>query len=340
MSPEQKAELDELMAEAEKTAHMTAAEFGSQYAVPFEPSLAYDPKTAEGLALLQATPLALDQDEMDKLGKAGFVISEKKHFPTFAYGYQSLYALDLPVYVSADSILHAVHRSYDAILKSVELASLAPEMQTLLQSMRGSLAAGGGSALGAAARADADLYTAVALALLTDKPVAPVAGATQSKIDALVAGAKAHQGIAEVELFGSTSDHGLLAVRAARPLHGLAGARALLPRDDVARPRRFPPRRDPARRLAGLPAPPARGRATSSARSRRAMPSRRFERIDGAIRAFVGEPDYMTLPELDALLADLGQSSERGPRGDPGREDRAGDRATAATARSASRATS
>lgn len=31
---------------------------------------------------------------------------------------------DLPVFVSADSIMHAVHRSYDGILESVEQAQL------------------------------------------------------------------------------------------------------------------------------------------------------------------------------------------------------------------------
>ena len=41
-------------------------------------------------------------------------------FPTFVYGYKSIYAADLPVYVSADSVLYAAHHSYDKILELVE----------------------------------------------------------------------------------------------------------------------------------------------------------------------------------------------------------------------------
>lgn len=311
LSPEQQAELDKLLAEAETSANMTAADFASQYAVPFESGPAYDPKTADGMALIQASALALDQDELDKLGKSGFVISEKKHFPTFAYGYESIYAMDLPVYVSADSILHAVHRSYDAILKSVELASLAPEMQTLLGSMRDSLAAGGGSALGAQARADADLYTAVAIALLTDKPIAPVAGASQGTIDDLVAKAKAHQGIAEVSLFGSsrTMDFSQFEPRGhytdAPELERYFRAMMWLGRVDFRIVETQPDGSQvfQRRQLEGAYVLGALTQGASLAR---------FQRVDSAIRAFVGESDYMTLPQLDALLADLGQSDAAG----------------------------
>ncbi len=85
--------------------------------------------------------------------------------------------------------------------------------------MRARLAEGAGGELGAEARADADLFTAVALALLKRRARRPRRGAPDAAaIDELVAGAEAHEGAGGVRLFGSEPDHGLLAVRAPRPL--------------------------------------------------------------------------------------------------------------------------
>src|SRR5690606_27306549 len=64
----------------------------------------------------------LSQDEKARLAADGFVRTQQQ-FPTFTYGYATIYLEDLPIFVSADSILHAVHRSYDAILKGIELTA-------------------------------------------------------------------------------------------------------------------------------------------------------------------------------------------------------------------------
>ena len=309
--PGQKAERDALLAEATKSANMTAAEFATQYAVPFANGLSYDPAQADGLSLVQASALGLDADEMQKLAKNGFVISEKKRFPTFVYGYESIYALDLPLYVSADSILHAVHRSYDSILKAVELASLVPELKKLLEAMRGELAGGGGAALGAEARADADLFTAVALALLTDQAVAPVAGAKEAQIVDLVSGAVAHQGMSGVSLFGSDRlfDFSQFEPRGhytdAPELERYFRAMMWLGRVDF----RFVETQSDGSQL-------FQRRQLEGAYVLHALTQgaslERFARIDGAIRSFVGESDYMTLPQLGGLLADLGAADASG----------------------------
>ena len=314
MAPDQQAELDALLGEAQRTANMTAAEFSDQYAVSFKNGLAYDPTQADGLPLIQASSLGLDADELQKLATNGFVISEKKHFPTFVYGYESIYALDLPLYVSADSILYAVHRSYDAILKAVEIASLSPELQKMLEAMRAELAAGGGAALGAEARADADLFTAVALALLTDQAVPPVAGANEADILALVAGAKAHEGMGETRLFGTTRimDYSQFEPRGhytdAPELERYFRAMMWLGRIDF---RIIETQSDGSqifqrRQLEGAYVLHALAQGPELTR---------FERIDSAIRSFVGESDYMTLPQLDGLLADLGVQDASGLAG-------------------------
>ncbi len=200
---EKQAELDALMSEIEASADMTPAEFTDLYAVPFTPSLGYDPKTAEHVSLLQASPLALDDADLDKLGQNGFVISDKKKFPSFGYGYASIYAQDLPVYISADSVLFAVHRSYDDILKSIEEQVLVPELTTLLDAMRAKLTQGGAGSLGAQARADADLFLAVAKGLLDDTVPTAVAGGSNADITALIDGAKAASGAKSIVLFGA-----------------------------------------------------------------------------------------------------------------------------------------
>ena len=52
--------------------------------------------------------------------KNGFVVCERLGTASFAEMYYKIYSRDLPVFISADSILHAWHRSYDAILRTLE----------------------------------------------------------------------------------------------------------------------------------------------------------------------------------------------------------------------------
>ncbi|WP_437671898.1 DUF3160 domain-containing protein [Sorangium sp. So ce131] len=316
LGSEQKAELEALLAEREASESMTAEDFARKYAVSFARGLPYAPEDAEHMPMIQGTALALDEGELAKLSKNGFVISERHHFPTFVYGYESLYALDLPLYVSADSILYAVHRSYDAILKAVELASLSTELGTMLEEMRGSLASGAGGELGAEARADADLFTAVALALLTDAPVAPVAGASAATIDELVAGAKSHQGSAAVRLFGSDRimDFSQFEPRGhytdQPELERYFRSMMWLGRVDF----RFLETQSDGTQV-------FQRRQLEGAYVLRALADEktlgRYQRIDDTIQAFVGESDYMMLPELDALLADLGLGGAAGLAGVP-----------------------
>jgi hypothetical protein len=166
-------------------------------------TLSYDPRQAAGLTLLQNSALALNPSELSALGANGVVISKRQGFPSFAYGYKSIYSEDLPLYVSADSILEALHRTFDYLLKVTEEQVLIDELSRLLAGMRAQLATAN---LDATAAADADFYLAVAAGLLTDQSVAPIAGAQQSKINEIVAKAKQAQGTANVKLFGSDRD--------------------------------------------------------------------------------------------------------------------------------------
>ena len=182
-NPTQQSEYDRLQRELQSTANMTTAEFQARYQTAQTIQLAYDPTNADNLDIIQNSAVALNNAEMTALKDNGVVISDRNSYPSFLYGYQTLYLEDLPLYVSADSILHAVHRSYDEILKAIEMTTLQRELSDMLQSMRGNLAAGAASGLGTNAEADVDVYLAVALALLQDSSVPAVRGGDQQLIE-------------------------------------------------------------------------------------------------------------------------------------------------------------
>jgi hypothetical protein len=182
---------------------LTPSDLAARHPVTYG-SLGYDPTTATNLDRITTSTLNPTAEELALLGQQGFVISRRSQFPTFAYGYAEIYADDLPLFVSADSILDAVHRSYDSMLEQFEEAMLIPDLQNLLQTMRATLAAS--SEATAEVRADVDVYLAVPLALLTGQTAAPVAGGSSSTINGLVQAAVNANGIGASTLFGVERD--------------------------------------------------------------------------------------------------------------------------------------
>ena len=67
--------------------------------------------------------------------KHGFMATERLKFPSYGTSMLDIYHKDLPVFVSADAILHAYHVSYDRILKTVELEILINRVTGLLNSL-------------------------------------------------------------------------------------------------------------------------------------------------------------------------------------------------------------
>ena len=189
------AALAETRAQLSSTAPGGADAFLAAYKPTYAASLGYDPLQAENITTLQASASKLNDGEMAKLASNGFVISARQTFPTFFNGYESIYADHLPVFISADSILHAVHRSYDAILMQVE-GHLISELGQLLAKMHAALATQSDARL-SVARKDVDLFLTVARRLLQTPqdamatPVLPMAGASSAEADQLVAKARA-----------------------------------------------------------------------------------------------------------------------------------------------------
>ena len=84
-------------------------------------------------------------DEISLLMKNGFLVTERisreltggsgwheYNLNTFFAQLDQVFKRDLPVFISTDAILHAVHLSYDLILKSVEREILIPQLLNLL----------------------------------------------------------------------------------------------------------------------------------------------------------------------------------------------------------------
>ncbi|HMI87442.1 MAG TPA: DUF3160 domain-containing protein [Polyangiaceae bacterium] len=193
------AELESLRRSVGEVAELTADTFANRYAMRYGPALGYEPLGSLGLERILSSSVAPSTVELDALAKHGFVISPERAFPTFTYGYATLYSQHLPLYVSADSILDAVHRSYDRILQRLETGVLGPELEALLESLRSALAKRGMGDTGVIR--DVDFYLSVALGLLTGS-ASPVAGASPSEVAAFVASAIAAKEPKSVVLFG------------------------------------------------------------------------------------------------------------------------------------------
>ena len=307
-SAQRQQELATLQAQLDEVSGLDAAGFAAKYAVPFVTDLGYDPLTAQGLDLLDASPLSLSPDERDRLGARGFVISSRRRYPSFVYGYQTIYTQDLPVYISADSILFAVHKSFDDVLKTIEVQSLVPALDRLLTSMRSALAAGAGNDISPTARRDADVYLAVAKRLLTDGNDSPVAGGDAAAVNALVSKAKSGNGTDRVSLFGRARDVDFSQMTPrghyteSEALKRYFRATMWLGRIDLRLLETQPNHTQVFNRRQVEGAYVLRAAMNDAAVAD-------WKRIDGTIGAFVGEPDNMTLPQLDALLADLGIAS-------------------------------
>jgi len=258
-------------------------------------TLDYDPTEAEFLDRIQASALALNDAELARLQENGFVVSARLGFPHFTQGYADIYAEDLPVFVSIDSVLSAVHRSYDKILRDLEGRSLQPALLALLASVRDRL---GAAALEPDVAHDLGLYFAVAHGLLD-----PSAPGLDAEAQELVAAARAASGIATINLFGTPRDEdfsqfvprghytdGLEDYFRAMMWLGRVDFRFLETQKDGSRVFR-------RRQFAAAAAIPSL--LDEAARER-------WNALDRTVTAFVGEADYLSLPRLEALLADLG----------------------------------
>lgn len=295
----QQADLQRLSANLDAARSATAESLLSEHALEFAP-LSYDPSSAEFLDSIQGSALALNDAELSKLGSNGFVISTRQAFPTFVNGYAAIYSEDLPVYVSADSILEALHSSYDELLKVTEESALIPKVRSILDQAHAALS-GYQHSPGAQ---ELDLYLAVARALLSGAAVSPVAGAEAASITQIVQMAQAAEGIVPVELFGETRDEDMSQFVPRghytdnEALERYFRAMMWLGRVDFRLIETLPSG-DMVLRRPQVNAALLLNELLSDASVAA------WRQVDLALQTFVGRSDYMVLSELDQLTADL-----------------------------------
>ena len=275
--------------------------------------------TADAMAALEASPLALQDDERSMLARTGFVISDRKRFPTFADGWLAVYKADLPLYVSADALLHAVHRSYDAILRDLEAWLLIPRLGTLLEGMRARLAGAEGQALPPRTRADADFFLGIAVSLLDRSRPQPVAGGDAAEMDRWVRRVVAATGVSSAPVFGTPREvdisqfkpRGHYDVPPDNPLEGLV---------ERKHPGGFPGYFRAIAWLGRIDARIAvqRGRLALQLQRREldlacglrslmgAPEAAAWQELEATMNSFVGERDAMGPADVDRLLSDLG----------------------------------
>jgi len=267
--------------------------------------LSYDPLESEYLDIIQGSALSLSEGEMAKLGENGFVISKSHTFPTFVGGYAAVYEQHLPVYISADAILEAVHSSYDEILMSIEYQALIPLLKDLLASMHQSLSS---SDFSATTRADVDVYLSVARSLLEGSLVPPVAEGDASTVQELLEKALAADGLVTVDLFGVPRDEDMSQFvprghyEGDPQLENYFRAMMWLGRIDMRLVETLSDGSPVFRR--------AQFDATLQLRAlMNESDVQNWNKIDQVLQAFVGESDCMVLPEVDQLIEDLGGSA-------------------------------
>lgn len=127
--------------------------------------LSFDPTKAAHFDTVKAK-LALTDAELAIFKKTGLVSVDQNRRHSFASAYFQIYSADLPVFVSTDSIMHALHKSYDDILMEMEMYSFVPAIRKVLADAHAK--AGAPYRVGEVPQSvmDVDLYLTVARNLL------------------------------------------------------------------------------------------------------------------------------------------------------------------------------
>lgn len=117
---------------------------------------------------------ALTQAEKTRLSENHFFVSERLTKSSFTEAFHEVYAKDLPVFVSTDAILHALHKTYSFLLKSIEREQLSTNLLQVLKTMYDefpAMAASYSNDNMEKSLADIDLYLTVAYSLMLDQRI-------------------------------------------------------------------------------------------------------------------------------------------------------------------------
>lgn len=176
------------------------------FAVP-RVSRPWDGQTQPKYAKKVTDHLGLTADELSMLGKNHFVVLERRPAHSYVAAYHDVFQEQLPLYVTADSIFHAIFRSEDVILEGLEDAELKPLTGQLLQKLRAALRAIPRSETAL----DVDLYLSVAAKLAASgwdarEQVRSTFGTVDAEVAHLVEKITAGAGIETVNMYGRPRD--------------------------------------------------------------------------------------------------------------------------------------
>tara|TARA_Y100001935_G_scaffold128815_1_gene106812 strand:+ start:25731 stop:28280 length:2550 start_codon:yes stop_codon:yes gene_type:complete len=112
----------------------------------------------------------LTSEEIAQVENYGFMVTDRVRYTDFGEAFMTVYKRDLPVYISSDAILHALHKSYSAILSTLESEVLYHSLDSLLSALHDQIPAFettyGSDSMIALSLRDLDLYLTVPLQLL------------------------------------------------------------------------------------------------------------------------------------------------------------------------------
>ena len=192
---------------------LSVAAFSNSVPQPaYLPAISFDPTTAQFWTNFAAVPaFSLNPAELTVFKTNGFVVSERLGTSSFADAYYNAFDNELPVFVTADSLLHAWHRSYCNMLEELEELQMATLLERMLTNMAASLPEAyqkyGAGPLSNSIL-DADYFLTVARSLWTGYQVPgslPVAGQSQTVAKTLSAIASLAL-IDQFPIFGSYRD--------------------------------------------------------------------------------------------------------------------------------------
>lgn len=257
----------------------------------------------------------LTTGEQSLLNEHGFVVTERLRRNSFGNAFLEIYNNDLPVFVSTDAILHALHMSCDAILMQVESNVLIAKLDTLLSALHSQLPSVAAKYSSSPAMKqmlnDVDIYLTIPQILL-GKSITPTFIENTDIVNQLLSLIKAEQPV-DFALFSSTArtiDFSQFTPRGhytqTAPLTCYFQAMMWLARTEMYLI--APVSVDPSQTDADIQRQTIDavlvGELTTAAGKDSLL-----EQIDSIIQFFAGQSDNITLPNIHTLVQETGLAS-------------------------------
>jgi len=149
----------------------------------------------------------LTECEKSLIEDHGFMVSERLKKISFGEAILEIFHQDLPVFISTDAILHAMHISYDRILKDIEIGLLENKLKALLIDLHNSIpqlhSKYSSNPQMLTMLKDVDIYFTVPL-LLLEENVSPYYPDNSAMIDTILLWIENEQGFVPSTIFSST----------------------------------------------------------------------------------------------------------------------------------------